>query len=108
MELSQTLAPTNEHGDVAYNYLECEQVGYFTDTRDYGTVVISTDDKATMSASIEVKSGATSLWCYTPGQYGLPQGLSVPARLSKKDHVTADTIEGMIFLTKVYPFSKIQ
>ena len=106
VELSQTLASTNEHGDVAYNYLECEQVGYFTDTRDYGTVVISTDDKATMSASIEVKSGATSLWCYTPGQYGLPQGLSVPARLSKKDHVTADTVEGMIFLTESISLSQ--
>ena len=106
VELSQTLAPVNEGGDVAYNYLECEQVGYFTDTRDYGTVVMSIDDKATMSASLEVKSGATSLWCFTPGQYGLPQGLSVPARLSKKDHATAASVEGMIFLTESISLSQ--
>ena len=99
VELARTLAATNGAGDYAYNYLDVTRVGFASSAGDAGSVAVSQEGPSSMVASVEVKSSAASLWCFTDGMTGA--GVSVPARLSKDDAI----ITGMAFCTNAIALS---
>lgn len=104
--LNQDLSATNDSGDIAFNYLEAERVGYSSNTRDYGTAIMSNNGFENISGQLEVRKDASTLWCYTPSPYGQPKGLSVPASVSKNDPSTSDVINNMVFCTSSISISE--
>lgn len=94
VELTRSAGGSNAAGDVAYDFLNCEDVNYSTDAGDSGTALMYREGPSSMTGTMQVSGKSTCLWCFSPVN-------SVPSALEKSDA----TLEGMAFCSSTISLS---
>lgn len=93
--------------DEAFDFSGTGEVSYLTDAGDAGTVSVSRKGAGAMSVSVELGSGASSLWCYTKeAAGGREQEFTVPSRLTKDGSAGAAEPEAMVFCSSTMALSR--
>lgn len=100
VELGASLPAVNAAGDAPYDYSKITYTGYATNAGDRLATIFASKNPGSVSGNLNVKQAATQLWCYSYGDKGEVQTLSVPSQLSRTASFQESDLSGMVFCTE--------